>query len=229
MAETSEPCKWPMGRIAWRQTVALGTLSPDVIAGCYARAWSAWSEVCGIQPVAVALPDFANFWAYSSDGTDQGFDADDTILALTELPCRATQDTSIWQRINDHEVWTEDFLYGVLLHEIGHALGLVHTAEPNETMNPYYNPALTGLTPGAIAEGVSRYGPPIAPTPAPAPAPSPDGRTIQGDFDQPISVDMPISSPNTAVMVTFRFAEAGDYTLSYTITKKLPSPSSQEP
>lgn len=56
-------------------------------------------------------------------------------------------------------------------HELGHALGLEHAADPGEIMYPQYQVGATGLGDGDVAGIRALYGPPIVATPTPAPVP----------------------------------------------------------
>ena len=49
----------------------------------------------------------------------------------------------------------------VALHEIGHSIGLAHSAELGAIMYPFYNPGLSELQPDDIAGAVTLYGPSI--------------------------------------------------------------------
>merc|ERR1712129_429456 len=50
-------------------------------------------------------------------------------------------------------------LYYTALHEFGHALGLVHSQDPEQVMSPWYNPKQIVLAKGDIEEVQKLYGP----------------------------------------------------------------------
>lgn len=66
--------------------------------------------------------------------------------------------------------------YSTAVHEIGHAIGIPHLAEPDAVMYPYAN-GTTTLTAADVAEVVARYGVAAAVTPEPV-APAPDALTV---------------------------------------------------
>jgi hypothetical protein len=74
------------------------------------------------------------------------------------------------------ELWKTAFggpgfdIFQVMAHELGHALGLEHTAVPNSLMNPFYTEAFSGPQADDIAGMVFIYGPADVTPPVPEPA-----------------------------------------------------------
>ena len=111
-----------------------------------------------------------------SDPTVENADAqaqlwlDGTELGLTDEPISVGPDSTLFSRINPNPQggYSDDRLYIVFLHEIGHFLGLDHclTGEPS-CMEPRLDRRVTTPQSWEIAQVQAKYGPPqIAVTPA---------------------------------------------------------------
>ena len=143
------------------------------------RALQAWTDVSGVTFLEVT-DNGANFDA-GPQGT-QGeirfgghvFDGNNGILAHGFFPpangFTAAGDIHFdvgesWH-VNsiDNNLGTKD-IFQVAAHELGHALGLGHTAVPSSLMNPTYTELFEGLQADDIAGGLALYGAPIVPEP----------------------------------------------------------------
>ncbi len=89
--------------------------------------------------------------------------------------------------LDDDENWqfgADIDVYSVLLHELGHSLGLNHLDQPGNVMNAFYRRA-TELQSGDIATirtlYATRTSTPTAPSPTPTPAPAPTPPAVPSD------------------------------------------------
>jgi Matrixin len=151
------------------------------------RALAEWSRVVNVDFVAGTsargLSTIHMTFATGSHGDPYPFDGPGRVLAHTFYPAPPNpeplagdlhlDETESWRIGNDTD------MFSVVLHEMGHALGLGHSDKPGAVMYPYYNRA-TSLTDEDIsairelyAERTAAAEPPAVPEPAPAPTPAP--------------------------------------------------------
>ncbi len=90
------------------------------------------------------------------------------MLAWAELPCEAT-DVQLLSMFDDQEPWNLSttgagvIMMAVWLHELGHLLGLDHSANAKDLMAPYYNPTVLYPQAGDRARLAKVYGVEAAP------------------------------------------------------------------
>lgn len=147
-----------------------------------ARAMAQWSAVVKVTwapgTSATANQTVNILWATYAHGDAYPFDGPGGALAHTFYPANPNPEPIAGDmHLDDSESWhigTNIDLFSVTLHELGHALGLGHSDDPNDVMYPYYK-MNTGLQPGDIAAIQTLYAAQTgsAPTPAPAPTPTP--------------------------------------------------------
>jgi len=150
-----------------------------------ARAMAQWSSAVQVTwapgSSATANQTVNILWATYAHGDAYPFDGPGGVLAHTFYPANPNPEPIAGDmHLDDSESWhigTNTDLFSVTLHELGHALGLGHSDNPNDVMYPYYK-QVTGLAAGDIAAIQTMYAAQAgAGTPAPAPAPAPTSPT----------------------------------------------------
>lgn len=169
--------RWPQKRIGWTILRLFPGVTADVQRRACEDAFTAWAAVCGVEPYFEATA--AN--ALILIGT-RGIDGPGGVLAESQLPngtLRPVQqwyDSERWVVAADPPPGTIDLLR-VLMHEIGHALGIGHI-ESGNLLQPTYSLRIRAPQAGDVREAQARYGPP-AKTPPPPPGSASDVLTIQ--------------------------------------------------
>lgn len=198
-------CAWPQKRITYFEAMTLAGLSRAQVKAIYDLAWQQWADVCDLKPARVSSAAEANV------AVGQGaIDGPWGTLAYSYLPCGASATTQLTQLYDDGETWSYPFLLGCACHEIGHALGLNHSATGN-LMAPYLDENITKPQRGDIVDIQARYGPPIvAPTPIPTPTPVPTPVPTPTPAPTPVPTPAPTPVP-TPTPIPFNLALDGQF------------------
>jgi Matrixin len=158
---------------------SLSSFMPAGFTASITSAFSAWSAVANISFVLVPDDGAAEGGATASGDIRIGghtFDGPLGLQAHTFFPPVNGGTFAGDIHLDTAEIWKIGFggpgfdIFTLVAHEIGHAIGLGHTAVPGSLMNPFYTEAFSGPQADDIAGAVFIYGPPrVAAIPEPAP------------------------------------------------------------
>lgn len=188
-ASRSRLCEWPGNNprvMAFQQIGALRNVTAEQVAKAWSTACQSWNLVCGIQMQVSDKSTNANIHAKA--GRTQG-----NVLAWSYLPCNASMQTKLDQLYGSQVNWSYNLLLNVMIHEIGHALGLDH-GPTGSIMQPTAPGNILKPQAWDIQQVKARYGEPLKqpdPAPAPAPAPAPVPTPIPQGIEIVVSSTLP--------------------------------------
>lgn len=169
LPQTAGVCKWPDGNIPYFVKDAFAGISLEKTWEAFDWALGEWAKAGKLKPARATSAASARIVAGIAK-----IDGPNGVLAQSYLPCGNTRQTP--QEYDTAEAWSNEwFCRIVVLHELGHALGIPHAPGKGSIMSPYYDPALKSLQAWDVAEIVKRYG---AATPTPDPIPTPGNKII---------------------------------------------------
>lgn len=141
--------------------VVPGYLSRRAVLREVKEALDMWSEVTGVVFSRADAPDGAVLellWDDHTDSNDFIFDGPGGTLAKTDGWTVTFDSAERWALRGREQSPNAFALFPVLLHEIGHVLGLAHApGHADEVMSPYYEPDREALTPGDIERAHALY------------------------------------------------------------------------
>jgi hypothetical protein len=160
-------------------------LPESTVRGEIDRALREWQKYANVTFQAAAQGGGARtidiLFARGAHGDPYPFDGRGSVLAHTFYPAPINSEPIAGDmHLDADEYWqvgADTDLFSVVLHELGHALGLAHSDQPGAVMYPYYRMS-TGLTSDDIAGiqnlyGTPGTGTPVSPTPPSTPVPPP--------------------------------------------------------
>lgn len=160
---------WPNTGVTYSVGPGTADLSFDSENALIAQAFGLWGSVAKVNAAEVAAPNgmLHQFWGTFNHGDGFPFDGPGGVLAHCFYPPPVNGNPIAGDcHYDDSETWVSPTLGGagidtvtVAAHELGHGLGLQHSADPNSIMAPFYTGRRAFLSYDDIAGIVKLYKP----------------------------------------------------------------------
>lgn len=152
-------------------SIALSTFMPVGFKAAIVSAFASWSAIADLTFVEMPDPG-VGMTAPGAEAVDiritgHHFDGPGGVLAHAFFPPVNGGAAAGDMHFDAADPWKLGFggpgfdIFQVAAHEIGHAIGLGHTAVPGSLMNPFYTEAFSGPQADDIAGAVHIYGSPV--------------------------------------------------------------------
>jgi len=177
-AEGAGKCRWPiekMNGVSYSCNFDELNLSTAEATRIFQRAADEWNKVCNIGLTFSNRYGTANINAETARIDQRG-----GTLAWSYLPCQNSPNQQLQQRYDTRENWSELFLLGVAVHELGHALGWNHANTRESILWPSYQRGIYVPQKFDIARAVNYYGEPQGKPDEPTEPTDPNNPTASG-------------------------------------------------
>jgi hypothetical protein len=178
---------WGLETVTWHLSAyptGVG-LTNAAVDAAIAQAFANWSAVCGLSFRQVETENEANIVMGVGRGRRADFDGPSGTLAWMQLAPTEDFRGQVRGLFDGDEAWAISgrgiLLVNVACHEIGHALGLMHSQRGDQLMSPTYSSGVTKPLNEDTQRVQQLYGPAKVPTPTqPRPTgPGPSASKVQ--------------------------------------------------